>query len=199
MSAYPSSTVSPRLATPSAALPEAAIVLLETSFAAVAPRAGELVSRFYARLFAEHPELRSMFPKSMAKQEKKLVAALALVVSSARKLDTIEPALAALGAKHTAFGAAPAHYDVVGRLLLETMADVAGSRVVADANGSVVGLEVTKLAFRFCRPVIVRAGADTVTGDIYAIRVNSFIQPTIANITNTHKTIVLQAPALGTA
>jgi len=79
------------------------------------------------------------------------------------------------------------------------MADVAGSRVVADANGSVVGLEVTKLAFRFCRPVIVRAGADTVTGDIYAIRVNSFIQPTIANITNTHKTIVLQAPALGTA
>jgi len=127
MSAYPSSTVSPRLATPSAALPEAAIVLLETSFAAVAPRAGELVSRFYARLFAEHPELRSMFPKSMAKQEKKLVAALALVVSSARKLDTIEPALAALGAKHTAFGAAPAHYDVVGRLLLETMADVAGS------------------------------------------------------------------------
>lgn len=79
------------------------------------------------------------------------------------------------------------------------MADVAGSRVVADANGSVVGVEVSKLRFRYCRPVIVRAGANTVTGDIYAVRINSYIQPTIANVTNTHKTIVLQSPALGTA
>ena len=88
-------------------LPEASILLLESSFAALAPRGDELVSRFYARLFAEHPEVRSMFPAEMVDQEKKLLGALALVVKSARKLDTIAPMLVKLGRKHSEFGAAP--------------------------------------------------------------------------------------------
>ncbi len=113
-------------------LPEASILLLESSFAALAPRGDELVSRFYSRLFAEHPEVRSMFPAEMVDQEKKLLGALALVVKSARKLDTIAPMLVKLGRKHSEFGAAPAHYDVVGGLLLETMAEMAGSAWSSD-------------------------------------------------------------------
>ena len=117
-------------------LSEAAIVALETSFAVVAPRAAELVSRFYGRLFSEYPETRAMFPATMADQESKLLDALALVVASARKLDTIEPALAKLGKRHAAFGATPEHYTIVGGLLLETMADIAGSAWTGEIESS---------------------------------------------------------------
>jgi methyl-accepting chemotaxis protein len=124
---------------PSAARPalsEAAISCLEASFALVAPRAGELVSRFYARLFAAHPETRAMFPANMSEQESKLIDALALVVRSARKLDTIEPALVKLGKRHAAWGAVPEHYAIVGALLLETMAEVAGPAWTQDIEAA---------------------------------------------------------------
>jgi len=111
----------------SAKLPDTTIVLLEESFAALGPYADELASRFYTRLFEEHPEVRSMFPENMAEQERKLIAALALVVRSVRDLDALAPTLAKLGKRHTALGAAPAHYDVVGKLLIETMAELAGT------------------------------------------------------------------------
>jgi len=107
------------------ALSEADIQSLESSFALLAPRAPELVRRFYARLFREHPALRGMFPEDMADQEKKLVAALGLVVGAARKLDAIEPALRKLGKRHQNWGVVPEQYAVVGALLLETMADMA--------------------------------------------------------------------------
>src|SRR5690349_356164 len=39
---------------------------LEGSFAALAPRGAELVTRFYEKLFAAHPALRGMFPADMS-------------------------------------------------------------------------------------------------------------------------------------
>lgn len=78
------------------------------------------------------------------------------------------------------------------------MADVAGSKVVADANGSVVGIEVNRLGYLYARPVMVRAGANTATGEIYCVRFNAATQPTNNNVANTHKTIMLLSPALGT-
>jgi methyl-accepting chemotaxis protein len=124
---------------PISRLPEASVVLLEDSFAALAPRAGELVSRFYAKLFAKHPELRSMFPAEMHEQEKKLAGALGLVVKSARKLDAIAPTLAKLGKAHAGFGATPAHYEVVGTLLLETIAELAGADWTSELEGAWAG------------------------------------------------------------
>ena len=115
----------PSVATRAPILSEAAIAALESSFALLAPRAPELVRRFYARLFREHPALRPMFPEDMADQQQKLVGAIALVVGAVRKLDTIEPALQKLGKRHESWGVAPEQYAVVGGLLLETMADMA--------------------------------------------------------------------------
>ena len=103
------------------------VTALEESFALLAPQADELVARFYTRLFAEHPETRALFPKDMRDQEKKLGAALGLVVRSAKKLDAVMPALAKLGEKHRAIGAKKEHYEIVGSILLSTMADMAGA------------------------------------------------------------------------
>jgi len=106
-------------------LSEGAIQALEGSFALLAPRAPELVRRFYVRLFDEHPELRGMFPADLGEQEKKLAAALAMVVTAARKLGSIEPALKKLGKRHKGWGVTAEQYAVVGAVLLETMADMA--------------------------------------------------------------------------
>lgn len=49
-------------------------------------------------------------------------------------------------------------------------ADLAGTKVVAANDGDIVALEIHKPAKRYVRPVIDRGGANTVTGEIYAIR-----------------------------
>jgi len=104
------------------------IELLETSFAALAPQAGELVQKFYSELFDRCPAVKPMFANvSMEAQQQKLVAALGTVISSLRSPDELEKVLLDLGEKHKAYGAMPEHYQVVGETLLDVMAQVAGS------------------------------------------------------------------------
>ena len=99
---------------------------LETSFDLVAPRGEELMDEFYARLFAAAPAVRTLFPRDMQKQKTMLLSALVLLRKSLRDLDAIVPTLRTLGARHVAYGARPEHYPVVGSVLIESMAAIAG-------------------------------------------------------------------------
>src|SRR4051795_128868 len=99
---------------------------LETSFDLIAPRGDELMEEFYARLFAAAPGVRGLFPADMNRQRAMLLSALVLLRKSLRDLDRIVPTLRSLGARHVAYGALPEHYPVVGTLLIESMAHVAG-------------------------------------------------------------------------
>ena len=104
-----------------------AIETLETSFDLIAPRGDELVDIFYTRLFAAAPSVKPLFAGTdLARQKQMLLAALVLLRKSLRQLDTIVPALRQLGARHVAYGAAPAHYPVVGEVLIASMAELAG-------------------------------------------------------------------------
>jgi hemoglobin-like flavoprotein len=101
---------------------------LETSFDLVAPRREELVDLFYAKLFAVAPAVRPLFAHTdLRRQKAMLLATLVLLRKSLRDLDAIVPKLRALGARHVAYGAEPAHYPVVGQVLIESMADVVGA------------------------------------------------------------------------
>ena len=100
---------------------------LETSFDLVAPRGDELMDAFYARLFAAAPAVEPLFAGTdLRRQKTMLLGALVLLRKSLRNLDGIVPTLRELGAKHVAYGAVPAHYPVVGAVLLASMAEVAG-------------------------------------------------------------------------
>lgn len=100
---------------------------LETSFDAVAPRGDELMDRFYARLFAAAPAVAPLFASTdLRRQKQKLLAALVLLRRSLRDLDAVVPKLRAMGARHVRYGARPEHYPVVGTVLIDSMADVAG-------------------------------------------------------------------------
>jgi nitric oxide dioxygenase len=100
---------------------------LETSFDLVAPRGDELMDTFYARLFAAAPAVRPLFAATdLSRQKTMLLGALVLLRKSLRDLDAIVPKLRELGARHVAYGAKPDHYPVVGRVLIASMAEVAG-------------------------------------------------------------------------
>jgi hemoglobin-like flavoprotein len=100
---------------------------LETSFDLVAPRGDELMEIFYARLFAAAPAVRPLFANTdLARQKAMLLGTLVLLRKLLRNLEAIVPKLRELGARHVAYGAQPAHYPVVGEVLIASMAEVAG-------------------------------------------------------------------------
>ena len=90
---------------------------LETSFDLIAPHGDELMDTFYARLFAAAPAVKPLFAGTdLRRQKTMLLGTLVLLRKSLRDL----------GARHVAYGAEPAHYPLVGQVLIGSMADLAG-------------------------------------------------------------------------
>jgi hemoglobin-like flavoprotein len=103
------------------------LVALESSFDLVAPGGDELMDTFYDRLFTAAPAVRPLFAHTDIRRQKgMLLGALVLLRKSLRDLDAIVPTLRELGARHVAYGAEPAHYPVVGEVLITSMAEIAG-------------------------------------------------------------------------
>lgn len=111
--------------------------LLETSFDLIAPRADELVDRFYARLFETAPSTRQIFEHvDMDTQKQSLVATLVTVREALRDLSTIVPDLEELGERHVAYGAQPEHYPVVASVLIDTMVEIGGAEWRAEYSAA---------------------------------------------------------------
>jgi hemoglobin-like flavoprotein len=103
------------------------LAALETSFDLIAPRGDALMDEFYARLFAAAPAVEPLFAGTdLRRQKSMLLATLVLLRRSLRDLDAVVPKLRELGARHVAYGAQPAHYPVVGEVLIASMRAVAG-------------------------------------------------------------------------
>lgn len=110
----------------------ARIVRLEASFAELAPRGPELVDRFYALLFARHPELRPLFPRDIATQKQRLLASLGLVVRNLRSPDVLAEPLRELGARHHGYGAKIDQYPAIRDTLIEVMREINGVNWTAE-------------------------------------------------------------------
>jgi hemoglobin-like flavoprotein len=99
---------------------------LEESWRLVAGHGDQVPLRFYSRLFVAHPEVRDMFPLSMATQRDRFVTALGYTVSQVGQLETITPFLNQLGRDHRKFDVRREHFPLVGEALLATLADFLG-------------------------------------------------------------------------
>ena len=98
------------------------IDLMRTSWAAVEPIADTAATLFYGRLFELDPRARVLFRRTdMAAQGKVLMQTLTVVVKSLDRLDTIVPAVQALGRRHAGYGVQARDYDTVGAALLWTL------------------------------------------------------------------------------
>ncbi len=106
----------------------ATIKRLESSFKLLAPRGEELVDQFYARLFAENPSVRPMFPESLADQKKKFLAGLVLVFENIRNPEKLAEPLKKLGGRHEWYGTKVEHYPVIRDVLIYVMSEMAGNQ-----------------------------------------------------------------------
>lgn len=97
------------------------IKLVQTSFAQVAPIAATAADLFYGRLFEIAPQVRSMFSNDLSEQKKKLMAMLGTVVAGLTRLETLLPAVRALGQRHAGYGVTAEQYAPVGAALLWTL------------------------------------------------------------------------------
>ena len=97
------------------------IKLVQTSFAQVAPTAATAADLFYGRLFEVAPQVRAMFPDDLSEQKKKLMAMLGTAVAGLSRLETLVPAVQALGRRHAGYGVKAQHYASVGSALLWTL------------------------------------------------------------------------------
>ncbi len=99
----------------------AEIALVKNSFRQVVPIADQAAALFYARLFELDPSLRRLFRGDMTEQGRKLMAMIAAAVAALEKLDSLVPAVRALGARHNGYGVTEDHYATVGAALLWTL------------------------------------------------------------------------------
>ncbi|NGM18499.1 hemin receptor [Roseomonas stagni] len=116
------------------------IAAIEASFRLVAPIAEPAAAIFYERLFTLDPMLRPLFARTdIRDQGRKLMQAIGFVVAHLRRPDAMLPAVAALGARHAAYGVNPAHYDTVGQALLDTLAEGLGPHFTEEVRDAWAG------------------------------------------------------------
>jgi hemoglobin-like flavoprotein len=109
--------------------------LIRESWAQVAPIADAAATIFYDRLFELDPSLRRLFSRTdMAGQRRNLMQTLAVVVASIDRLESIAPAVEALGRRHAGYGVEAAHFETVGQALLDTLAVGLGEDFTAEVR-----------------------------------------------------------------
>jgi hemoglobin-like flavoprotein len=95
--------------------------LVQTTFDQLLPIADTAATVFYARLFELDPSLRSLFTSDLAEQRRKLMQMIAAAVRGLDNLDTLVPAVRALGQRHASYGVQDHHYTTVAIALLATL------------------------------------------------------------------------------
>ena len=97
------------------------VTLVKASFAKVAPIAPQAAELFYGRLFEIAPEVRPLFKRDMAEQDRMLMEVIGLAVGSLDDLPALVPVVQALGRRHAGYGVKDEHYAIVGDALLSTL------------------------------------------------------------------------------
>lgn len=94
------------------------ITLIRASFVRLIPVADRASILFHARVFAEDPALRAMFPVDRAMQTSKLMKTLSLCVGNLERIPVLLPMMRALGLRQRRFHPKARHYETVGGALL---------------------------------------------------------------------------------
>jgi nitric oxide dioxygenase len=110
------------------------VAAVQRSFSLVVPIKEKAAEIFYDRLFAVDPSLKKMFKGDMKDQGRKLMSALALVVTGLANPASILPKVEELGRKHIAYGVEDRHYDTVGGALLWTLEKGLGDKFTPDVK-----------------------------------------------------------------
>jgi hemoglobin-like flavoprotein len=86
------------------------VQLVRDSLVHVRPIANEIAESFYAHLFEIAPHVRKLFTGNMKTQGAMLMTSLELAVSSLDDMESILPAVQALGERHISYGVKKEYY-----------------------------------------------------------------------------------------
>lgn len=78
------------------------------------------------------------------------------------------------------------------------MADLAGSKVIAAADASIVCIDLFKPQEQYVRGSVIRAGANTALTPMFYLRYNAHSKPQDSDVANVLKSLKLVSPAEGT-
>lgn len=105
---------------------------IKESFALIEPYAENCTAYFYARLFAENPRLRALFPAGLSAQYGRMFHSVTTMVWSIDSPESLHAFLSRLGRDHRRFGIHADHYEAMGRALLATLRKYAGAAWTAE-------------------------------------------------------------------
>ena len=114
--------------------PEQIVLVQESFFQKVVPIKDIAAGMFYDRLFTLDPSLRSLFKGDMKEQGRKLMAMIATAVGGLTQLESIVPAVKALGQRHGEYGVQPSHYGTVAEALMWTLEQGLGEAFTDDVR-----------------------------------------------------------------
>lgn len=89
----------------------------------------EITSKFYKRMFEQHPELRNMFNQPNHKQGLQSTALATAVLAAAQNIEDLSPIVPVvipIAHKHCGLEVLPEHYPIVGENLLIAIQEVTG-------------------------------------------------------------------------
>ena len=100
---------------------------LQRDFDQLGHRTDEFAKTFYVHLFADAPDLRSLFEGvEMISQGQMLFQALGLVVNGLDQIDELTPVLENLGYRHIEYGVEKEHYPLAVNAVIATLRDFLG-------------------------------------------------------------------------
>src|ERR687885_452603 len=96
----------------------------------LAQQGADIIQRFYAHLFAAHPELKHVFNvrhQERGEQQQALATAVAAYAAHIADPQLLEPVLRRIAHKHASVGVQPNQYPLVGEELLAAIHDELGA------------------------------------------------------------------------
>ena len=112
------------------------IAKVRSSFAQVVPIKDAAAGLVYGRLFELDQSLKPLFKGDIKEQGAKLMSMIATAVAGLDRLESIVPAVQALGRRHVGYGVQDAHYDTVAAALLWTLEQGLGSAFTPDVKSA---------------------------------------------------------------
>jgi len=110
------------------------IALVQSSWKQVQPIAAQAAAMFYGRLFLLDPSVRPLFRGDLREQGTKLMSMISVAVNALARIETLVPAVQALGRRHAGYGVEDRHYDTVETALLWTLAQGLGEAFSAETE-----------------------------------------------------------------
>jgi len=104
----------------------------------------DLTKHFYKRMFSHNPELKNMFNMGNQQNSKQQTALALAVLAYAENIENPQVLMSVIdgiGQKHTSLNIRPEHYQIVGKHLIASIADVLGENATPEM------LEAWKVAY----------------------------------------------------